>query len=98
MKPSTLSPAQFMAWRRNSGMSIGACARRLGISPSSINLYEAGERYDKPVIIPLLVCLGISAINNNLQPYDGESNDSDTANSSDHKSTRGIGISEQLGK
>lgn len=87
MKPSSLTPDQFQKWRLKQGMSIAACAKRLGISPGSVTLYEAGERNGRPVAVPVLVALGMSAINNNLKPYEvlyqpmkEEENDSDTSN------------------
>lgn len=72
MTPSNLTPEQFTAWRRSLGMSQAAAAKRLGISLSSVYGYEKGERLEGKVKIPLLVTLGMSAISNNLQPYDGE--------------------------
>lgn len=80
VKPSSVTPQQFSSWRRSHGMSISACAKRLGISPSSVVLYESGVRGGKAVAIPLLVCLGMSAISSNLEPYSGEKNDCNTPN------------------
>lgn len=69
MTPSNLTPEQFSSWRKSLGMSQAAAAKRLGISLSSVYNYELGKRKDGDVKIPLLVCLGMSAILNNLQPY-----------------------------
>ena len=44
MKPSTLTPEQFIAWRRSLGMSQGAAANRLHISVASVSSYETGFR------------------------------------------------------
>lgn len=82
MKASDLTYEQFLAWRIKRGMSVSACARALGISSSSVNLYEAGTRDGRPVWIPLTVCLAMAALENNLEPYNGEINDSDTSNTS----------------
>ena len=78
MTPSTLTPEQFIVWRKGLGMSQSAAAKRLGISLSSICSYELGVRKEGKVNIPLLVCLGMSAITNNLQPYNGEKNNADS--------------------
>lgn len=76
MKPSSLTSEQFQAWRLRHGMSGPACGLRLGVSASSIRLYEAGTRDGRVVVIPLTVCLAMSAIEHNLEPYNGEVNDS----------------------
>lgn len=61
-----------MNWRRKNGMSQAGCAKRLGLSPSSIFAYEAGKRREGEVKIPLLVSLAMAAISANLKPYEGE--------------------------
>lgn len=71
MTPSSLTPQAFIAWRKGLGMSQSAAAKRLGISLSSVYSYENGVRKEGQVKIPLLVCLGMAAVSNNLQPYDG---------------------------
>jgi len=78
MTPSNLPPEKFTAWRKSLGMSQAAAAKRLGVSLSSIYSYEMGVRKEGPVKIPLLLCLGMSAISNNLKPYDGEKTDADS--------------------
>lgn len=73
MTPSQLTPEQFSDWRKGLGMSQAAAAKRLGISLSSVYGYEVGRRKEGEVRIPLLVCLGMSAISAELKPY-GEEN------------------------
>ncbi len=82
MKASLLTAEKFQAWRLKHGMSGPACAARLGVSASSIRLYESGQRDGRNVAIPLTVCLAMSAIDNNLEPYNGEENDSHQGDSS----------------
>lgn len=76
MTPSCLTSDQFTVWRKSLGMSHAAAAKRLGLSVSAIYMYENGQRK-----IPLLVCLGMSAINNNLQYYGGENANNNNSNS-----------------
>lgn len=78
MTPSSLTPQSFITWRKGLGMSEAAVAKRLGISLSSVYNYEKGQRLEGAVKIPLLVCLGMSAIKNNLQPYNGEEKNADS--------------------
>lgn len=73
MKASNLTPQHFLEWRRSLGISQQAAARMLGISMSSICLYEVGKREDREVKIPLLVALGMSALKAGLTYYEGES-------------------------
>lgn len=75
MIASDLTPEQFVQWRKNNGMSTGACAKKLGVSVSSIFLYENGERKEGEVKIPLTVAWAMSAIQAKLEPYKGESDD-----------------------
>lgn len=72
MIPSSITREQFVAWRRGLGMSQAAAAKRLGVSASSIFYYESGTRKEGEVKIPLLVCLGMSAISAGLTPYGDE--------------------------
>lgn len=74
MIPSKLTAREFREWRVDLGMSQPAAAKRLGISLSSIYSYENGHRREGNVKIPLLVTLGMIAICNNLQPYEGDNN------------------------
>lgn len=72
MKPSSLTPKQFVSWRKSLGMSQKAASLRLGVGMSSIFYYESGSRKEGPVHIPLTVALAMSAIKHQLQPYEGE--------------------------
>lgn len=72
MKISSITPQQFIAWRKKLGLSQSAVARKLGISASSVWVYESGKRKEGNVKIPLLVALGMSAISSGLTPYEGE--------------------------
>lgn len=74
MKPSNLTPKQFLEWRRKLGLSQPSAAKKLGLSHSSISVYEKGKRKDSEVKIPFLVALGMSAILSGLTPYEGEKN------------------------
>lgn len=74
MKPSNVTPEMFIEWRKKLGMSQSSAARRLGLSHSSIFSYESGKRKEGDVKIPILVCLGMSALSAGLSPY-GEKND-----------------------
>lgn len=78
MITSSLTPDQFIAWRKSLGMSQAAAAKRLGVSLSSVCIYELGRRKEGEVKIPQLVALGMNAILNNLQPYEGENKDVDS--------------------
>lgn len=73
MKPSKVTAEQFREWRLLNGLSQAAAARRLGLSHSSIHVYESGKRKEGDVTVPLLVALGMSAISSGLTPYEGES-------------------------
>lgn len=75
MISSILTKEQFVIWRKRLGMSHAAAAKRLGLSVSALYMYEAGRR-----VIPLLVCLGMAAICNNVQPYEGDKDDNDPSN------------------
>lgn len=79
MIASNLTPEQFAQWRKKNGMSTGACAKKLGVSVSSIFLYENGERKEGIVKIPLTIAWAMSAIQAELEPYKGEINDSNKA-------------------
>lgn len=69
MQPSSLTNEKFREWRLNRGFSHSICAKRLGISISSVFSYENGMRKEGLVKIPLVVALAMSAIMNNLKPY-----------------------------
>lgn len=72
MRVSNITPKQFKKWRMSRGMSLAACAAKLGISPSSVYNYEEGRRSEGDVKIPVLVAWAMTAIDNNLEPYEGE--------------------------
>ena len=85
MVPSTLTPKQFTEWRKNLGMSQQAASQALGISTSSVTMYEQGRRKEGEVKIPVLVALGMSAIKAGLTPYKGEDNVNSIQDSSESK-------------
>lgn len=72
MIASELTPHGFKAWRLKMGLSHKMCAKRLGISVSSVFAYEAGTRKEGDVKIPILVCLGMSAVSAGLIAYGEE--------------------------
>lgn len=65
-----MTPDAFRTWRASLGHSQIAAARALGLSPSSIELYERGSRKDdgRPVIIPRTVALACAALSAGLKP------------------------------
>jgi len=65
-----MSPASFRAWRKRLGYSQQRAAEALGISKSSVELYERGSRRDdgRPVEIPMTVALACSAVSHGLPP------------------------------
>lgn len=65
-----MTPAEFRVWRTGMGFSQTAAAAALGISKSSVELYELGHRKDdgRPVIIPRTVALACAAIAAGLAP------------------------------
>jgi predicted transcriptional regulator len=67
-----MTPGQFKDWRKRFFKSQRAAAEALGISASSVILYEAGKRRDAtetPVEVPKVVALACSAVAMNLPPY-----------------------------
>lgn len=70
-----MTPAQFKAWRKSRGLSQQAAADALGISKSSVELYERGTRREdgRPVVIPKTVALACAAVAFDLPPYGGKS-------------------------
>ena len=71
MTPSNLSADSFRKWRVAQGLNHKMCAKRLGISVSNVYVYEAGKRKEGEVKIPLVVALAMSAIANNIKPWEG---------------------------
>lgn len=59
-----MKPEDFKAWRFALGLSQQAAATALGISKSSVELYERGSRRDdgRQVEIPTTVALACSAV------------------------------------
>lgn len=55
-------------------MSRAAAAKALGISSSSIYIYENGKRKEGDVKIPVVVSLAMTALSHKLKPY-GEKHD-----------------------
>lgn len=68
-----MTPEQFKAWRKHLRLTQAAAAEALGISPSSIVLYERGSRIDdgRPVEIPKTVELACAALALGVRSYEG---------------------------
>ena len=68
-----MTPEQFKTWRKGLKLTQQAAADALGISKSSVELYEAGRRCDdgRAVGIPRLVELACAAIAQGLGRDDG---------------------------
>jgi len=66
-----MNPDDFKAWRQAMGLSQQKAAEVLGISKSSVELYEAGKRRDdgRPVEIPKTVALACAAVAKGLAPW-----------------------------
>jgi transcriptional regulator with XRE-family HTH domain len=66
-----MKPDDFKRWRTEMNLSQEAAADALGISRSSVTLYEAGQRRDdgRPVEIPTTIALACSALELKLQPF-----------------------------
>lgn len=73
MKPSNVTPEEFIFWRKSLGYSPAAAAKNLGVSPSTVSFYENGKRKEGVVKIPVTVALAMSALSAKLKPY-GETN------------------------
>jgi transcriptional regulator with XRE-family HTH domain len=67
-----MTPQSFRAWRKGLGMSQREAAEALGISMSSVQLYERGSRREdgRPVEIPKTVALACSAVSHRLPPME----------------------------
>lgn len=71
-----MTPHQFQSWRQHMRLSKTRAAKALGISPSSVDLYERGERRGgdrRPVIIPLAIELACAALALGVTRYSGPS-------------------------
>lgn len=66
-----MTPDDFKAWRSVMGFNQIQAAEALGLSKSSIELYEKGTRRDdgRPVEIPLTVALACSALYHKNKPW-----------------------------
>ncbi|MCS0501607.1 helix-turn-helix domain-containing protein [Ancylobacter mangrovi] len=66
-----MTPDDFKAWRSIMGYSQTKAAEELGISKSSIELYERGTRRDngEAVIVPLSIALACTALYHKLKPW-----------------------------
>jgi transcriptional regulator with XRE-family HTH domain len=62
---------QFKRWRENKGLSQQGAADALGLSKSSIELYERGSRRaeERPVVIPRTVELACAALARGITGY-----------------------------
>lgn len=69
-----MTPQDFVQVRKNLGMSQQALAEALGISKSSVELYERGTRRDdnRPVEIPKAIRLAMAALVAGLKPLGEE--------------------------
>lgn len=68
-----MTPAQFKTWRKRHGLSQTAAATALGVSLSTVRLYEKGSRWEdgRPVVIPKHVRLACAALALGLKDYEG---------------------------
>lgn len=59
-----MTPSKFATWRKAHGFSKVQAAKELGISLTSVSLYERGTRFDdnRPVVIPRVVELATEAV------------------------------------
>jgi DNA-binding XRE family transcriptional regulator len=64
---------EFKVWRKMMRLSQVAAAQALGLSKTSIELYERGSRRDdqRPVHIPRTVALACAAVFAGLAPWGG---------------------------
>lgn len=69
-----MTPDQFRLWRKELGLTQAQAAFVLGISRSSVELYEAGRRRDngRDVLIPRSIALACAALINGLAPWPHE--------------------------
>jgi DNA-binding XRE family transcriptional regulator len=66
-----MTPDDFKAWRKAMGLNQTEAAKALGISRSSVELYELGHRRDdkRAVAIPLSIALACAALFKGLKPW-----------------------------
>ena len=67
-----MTPDDFKAWRATMGYNQVQAAEALGLSKSSIELYEKGKRRDdgRAVEIPITVSLSCAALFHRLEPWE----------------------------
>lgn len=67
-----MTPQDFKTWRKALKLTQAGAAAALGLSKLTIQMYEAGKRYDdgRPVVIPLTVQLACAALAHGLTPAD----------------------------
>lgn len=69
-----MTPTQFQSWRNHMRLSKTRAAAALGISWSSVDLYERGERRGgdrRAVVVPLSIELACAALALGITRYDG---------------------------
>lgn len=67
-----MTPAEFRSWRKSLGLSQKGAADALGVSKSSVELYEAGMRRGndpRPVKIPRTVALACAAVWHKIETW-----------------------------
>ena len=70
-----MTNSEFQNWRLWMGWNKTFTAEMLGLSPRTIDLYEAGKRYEdaRPVCIPRTVELACAALSRGVRSYVGPS-------------------------
>ncbi|WP_019646973.1 helix-turn-helix domain-containing protein [Novispirillum itersonii] len=65
-----MTPDLFKSWRKSLKLTQRDAAKALGLSLATIQLYEAGQRFDTgaTVVIPTTVGLACAAVNAGLVP------------------------------
>jgi transcriptional regulator with XRE-family HTH domain len=73
LSESNLTSDDFRAWRKKLRWTRAFTAKKLGVGPTAVAHYETGYRsdIDRDVKIPLLVALGMAALEQNLKPIGG---------------------------
>jgi transcriptional regulator with XRE-family HTH domain len=69
-----MTPEDFKAWRKGLKFTQAEAAEALGVSKSSVELYEAGKRRDdgRAVEIPKTVALACAAVAGGIAPWGSE--------------------------